>query len=109
MRIGGTPTHTFTLPTALDTSTFSYVQITYKQAGRIIKQFKTPNVTVNAHSLQVTLTQADTFLFAAQLSKKVEIQIRVLLTSGSAIVSNVMQTTADKCLDDTVLAAAGGA
>lgn len=99
MRQGTTPKHTFTLP--FDTALIKTVQVTYKQGEAIVLQKETADFTREGQSISCKLTQEETFKFNPQ--KVVQIQVRVLTTSGDALASDIIQTSAPACLDDEVL------
>ena len=100
MRRGTTPTHIFTLPQGMQTSTFSDVYITYSQMGRVVTEKEKDDLTIAENEIRVTLTQEDTLQF---LPGKVEIQIRVKTVSGNAFASDIVVTSAQKILKDGVI------
>lgn len=99
MRIGTTPTHYFTLP--FSTDLVDEVQIVYCQDGEEILQKNRTECTLEENTVSVTLTQADTFEFKADVN--VEIQIRVSTTRGTVLASEIMQVSCQRCLSDEVL------
>ena len=96
---GTTPTHTFTVP--IESSKIKEVRVIYSQNDKSILIKKTEDATVNDNEIKVKLTQEETFKF--DCNAPVQIQIRVLTTSGDALLSNPITMTVGKCLDDEVL------
>ena len=99
MKIGTTPTHTFTLPVGEDS--IKSIEITYSQNGKIVLQKYTRNCTITGNTASVTLSQLDTFEFKGGVN--VEIQIRVLDKGNKVFSSDVMCISCDKCLSTEVL------
>lgn len=99
MKIGTTPTHTFTIP--IKTEAVKEVEITYCQAGDIVLQKYKSDCTIEGSTIKTTLSQEDTFLFDEK--KNVEIQVRVLDLNGSVFASNIMCVDAYRCLSKDVL------
>ena len=99
MKQGTTPKHTFTLP--FEASLLSVVQITYKQGGRVVLQKETEDCTFDGVSVFVTLTQEETFLFAA--NSEVQIQVRALDKSGNALAPDIFYDSVEPSLDKEVL------
>lgn len=96
---GTTPTHTFTLP--LDASLIKAVKIIYAQEDKPIFCKRTADCVINGVTVEVTLTQEETFKFDCK--KLVEIQLRALTVDGKALKSEPIIVTVSKCLDDEVL------
>ena len=99
MKIGGTPTHNFTLP--ISEEYVRNVEITYSQNGKIILQKYLRDCTINGNKVSVTLSQLDTFAFTGGVN--VEIQIRVIDVGGMVTPSDVICISCDKCLSTEVL------
>ena len=124
---GSTPTHTFVFPFELKNITNMY--ITYRQNGKNIVQksfetdFESFAADLENKEVSIALSQEDTLAFSCgekYTDNIVEIQIRVLLDSGSVIISDpthdrVCDTATDfvicdtdKRLSDTVMIYDGG-
>lgn len=99
MRIGTTPTHTFTLPADI-AGTVTKVRVIYSQCGQKILSKDVTKLTSNA--AVVKLTQAETLKF--HMKKPVDIQLRVLTSSGDALTSNIITRTPYECLESEVFA-----
>ena len=98
MRIGTTPTHTFTLPIDI-ASVASKVRIVYSQGKNVVL---TKDVTeLENNCAVVKLTQTDTLKFHCR--KLIEIQVRVLTKDGNALTSNVISRNPCECLEREVL------
>lgn len=96
---GTTPTHTFKIP--LDTSRIESVRVIYSQ-NDVVKIVKTgDSCTIGPDTITVKLTQEETLSLDSCLI--VKIQIRVLTTSGDALVSKVVRVTVDECLENEVI------
>ena len=99
MRRGTTPTHTFN--TDIDLSEASVIWLTYKQNGKVLFTKEISDMTITAESISVTLTQEETLMF--ETDRNVKIQIRARFSDGSAIASNVIQTSANAILKEGVI------
>lgn len=99
MRIGTTPTHTFELPSNIG-SAVSKIKVTYAQGYDVILEKTFDGTAVKNNILTVVLSQEETFLFKAK--KDVFIQVRVL-SGENVLASDIITTTAEKCLDNEVL------
>lgn len=99
--IGATPTHTFTVDTDLRDAV--EIWVTYAQNKKVIlnKTLTEDNLTVTEDTVVVTLSQEDTLKFYPVNS--VKIQIRARFGDGSAIKSDVINTTSDECLKRQVI------
>ena len=85
MRIGTTPTHTFTLLSSV-ASTTAKVRVIYKQADKVVL---TKDVTfLTGNNVIVELTQEETLQFHPR--KPVEIQLHLLTTDGNALTSDII-------------------
>jgi len=99
MRIGTTPTYYFTMP--FDVSLISVCKITFSQYGVVRLEKGLQDCTIQENTLVLTLTQQETFLM--QKGYDVEIQVRVLTTTGNALSSDIYKDDPYKCLDREVL------
>ncbi len=99
MRIGTTPTHTFTIP--INADIVKVVEVTYCQSGKIVLQKHTDDCVLEGNRISTTLTQEDTFRFDDKTN--VEIQVRVLDLAGAVFASNIMCVDAERCLSKDVL------
>lgn len=99
MMKGTTPTHVFTLPVNVDV--IKTIRIIYAQGGveRVTKS--TEDCTMEGNRVTVKLTQEDTFAFMED--ECVEVQVRVLTTSGDALASRIIRVHCRECLSDEVL------
>lgn len=96
---GTTPTHTFTLPFAA--SLVRSCRITYAQDGQVVLRKETGDCVIAGDAISVKLTQEDTFKFTD--NSRIQIQLRVLTTDGTALKTPVYVKYAQECLDDEVL------
>ena len=85
---GTTPTLKFTLP--FPTSALGSVYITFSCLGKEIFTKSGNNVEMNNNVITLVLSQSDTLRF---ISRTVDIQIRAVMTDGTAIASKII--TAD--------------
>lgn len=99
MRIGTTPTHTFTLPIGKDR--IRSVEITYCQNKVVVLQKFTSDCTIDEKSVSVTLSQVDTFEFIGGVN--VEVQIRVLDINDNTFASDIVCVSCERCLSTEVL------
>lgn len=97
MRIGTTPTHTFTLPADL-ASMAKKVRVVYSQLGTVALTKDVTELTDN--SVVLTLTQEDTLKFHNK--KPICIQLRVLTDGGDAMTSDIMTIDPYACLERCV-------
>ena len=104
MTRGTTPTHTFTLPDNLKTSTLSAVYITYAQRGETVLEKTLEDVKITDGVLTCTLTQADTLKFEVLNQHcgcdKVNIQVRIKTSDGVAMASDIMPVPIRDILKD---------
>lgn len=85
MRIGTTPTHTFTLPYTV-ANTAKKVRVIYKQADEVVI---TKDITLlTGEDVIVKLTQEETLQFHHR--KPIEIQLQVLTDDGNALTSDII-------------------
>lgn len=99
MRIGTTPTHTFTIPVGI-ANVVEKVRVVYAQCDKIILTKDVTNLTGN--DVIVKLTQEETLKFHHR--KPVRIQLRVLTTDGDSLTSNVIERSPYECLESEVFA-----
>ena len=85
---GTTPTLKFTLP--FPTNALGSVYITFSCLGKEIFTKSGNNVEMNDNVITLVLSQSDTLRF---ISRTVDIQIRAVMTDGTAIASKII--TAD--------------
>ncbi len=83
MTQGTTPLHTFVLP--FNTDIIQAVRVSYEQKGKIVLEKSTADIVRSENNLALTLTQEETLLFDANVL--VRIQLHILTTAGSALVS----------------------
>ena len=95
---GTTPLNIFTVDEDLTNADVIY--ITYKQNNNVAIEKSLPDIQVTSDTLTVRLTQEDTLNLEP---REVSIQIRARFADGTAIASNVIQTTATKVLKDGVI------
>lgn len=104
MTRGTTPTHTFTLPDGLKTATLSALYITYAQRGTTVLEKTLSDVTINNGVITCTLTQADTLAFKVVDQycggDKVDIQVRLKTSDGTAMASDIMRIPVQDVLKD---------
>lgn len=99
MRRGTTPIHTFT--TDLDLTDAAIIWITYKVGGKIVIDKSKEDLDVTAEEISFRLTQEETLKLIN--GDRVRIQIRARFEDGTAVASNVMETTAREILKDGVI------
>lgn len=83
MTQGTTPLHTFVLP--FNTDIIQTVRVSYEQKGKIVLEKSTADIARSENNFALTLTQEETLLFDANVL--VRIQLHILTTTGSALVS----------------------
>ena len=99
MRIGTTPTHTFTLPDDI-AGAVQKVRVVYSQGGEVVL---TKDVTaLDGANVVVKLTQAETLSFHQR--KPIDIQLRVLTSVGDALTSDIITRSPYECLESEVFA-----
>ena len=99
MIAGTTPTHTFNIP--FKTSIIYEVRVIYAQNNKPIVVKTRADCTLEDTQISVTLTQEDTLKF--DYKYPVEIQIRILTDTGSALASIPKTVGVTKCLEDGVI------
>lgn len=92
---GTTPTNVFNVDIDLTTATEMY--ISYEQNKQVIIEKELSDVTVTEDTVSIKLTQAETLTF---VPGKVFIQIRAKFGDGTAVASNIINTTAERILKD---------
>lgn len=98
MRIGTTPTHTFTLPAEIAAVT-EKVRVAYTQDERLAL---TKDITaLTGNDAVVTLSQEDTLKFHSH--HPVSIQLRVLTREGTVLSSQILTLSVSDCLERSVL------
>lgn len=98
MRVGTTPTHTFTFPFLAREC--QEIKVTYSQGCKTILEKHIDDMTLSGSQAQVTLTQEETFKFDE--TKPISIQAKVL-KNGTVMTSDITQVSAYRCLDNEVL------
>lgn len=98
MRRGTTPTHIFNVD--IDLTDAAVIYITYRQKGKNLLEITGDDLTVDPEKITAKLTQEQTLAFEPGT---VDIQIRARFEDGSAIASNVIQTTANTILKEGVI------
>lgn len=98
MRRGTTPTLTFTTP--YEASLIQDGYITFKQRGAIVADISIhdESVTVSDNSISVELTQEQTL--AMTTADTCQAQIRLLMESGTATASNIVEIPVCPILKD---------
>lgn len=99
MRIGTTPTHTFTLPANI-ANTVSKVRVIYAQGNAVVLTKDVTQLTGN--DVVLKLTQEETLKF--HYRKPIEIQLRVLKDDGDVLSSDILTRSPYECLEKDVLA-----
>ena len=97
MRIGTTPTHTFTLTPDLS-GVAAKVRVVYSQGDEVIL---TKEAQLSGNDAIVKLTQEETLKFSPAL--RVEIQLRILTNGGDALTSDIILRKPYECLEKEVL------
>ena len=99
MRRGTTPTHTFTLGFSVEL--IAALRITYTQNGRTIMTKTEQDVDASNQEISVRLTQEETLMFSDK--SNVEIQLKILSTSGDVLASPVYTVHPLRIIDEEVL------
>lgn len=92
---GTTPINKFTTDT--DLSNADKIYITYKQNGKTKVEKTKEDITFGEGFLQVKLSQEETLGFS---ERSVDIQIRAKFLDGTAIASNIINTSVSKILKE---------
>ena len=96
-RRGSTPTNVFNVNIDLTGAT---VFITYSQNNKVVIEKTGSDVTIESDKLTTTLSQTDTL---ALQSGRTEIQIRYVMSNGTADASNIIVVDAQRILKDGVI------
>lgn len=99
MRRGTTPTHTFLIPFGSDE--IKTIRIVQAQENRIVVAKDNDEITISDNTATTKLTQEETLKFRSDVP--VKIQVRVLMTDGTALASEPEVTSAKVCLENEVL------
>ncbi len=92
---GTTPTLYFTMP--FDSTGISQLYITFNQEGKTVLEKTYDDITYSDKEITLKLTQTDTLQLK---SGTIQIQIRIKFFDETAIVSDVIYTTAKEILKD---------
>lgn len=95
---GTTPQNTFEVP--IDLTTCDVIYITYSQYGATVFEIEKDDIEVSADKLVVSLTQEQTL---ALKKGAVSIQIRARYPDGTAVASDIINTTTEEILKDGVI------
>ena len=95
MRIGTTPTLTFALPFA-SSMLEDFRLVMCQHDNEILKKHKADFV-IGANAVSVTLTEAETFLFAPHVP--ILVQLHAATAGGQALTSDVFCVPSVECLD----------
>lgn len=98
---GTTPTHTFTLPDEISPSSIKELRISYAQGCKEIFSRNVSTCSFDGQTITIKLTQEETLSFRANID--VQIQLRLLLTDGTALVSEMITRPLNICLNEEVL------
>lgn len=96
---GTTPTHTFDIP--MECSFVKEVAVIYAQNDTEIFRKTTQECKMEGAQISVTLTQEETLRFSADYS--VQIQLRIITVGNDSLVSDTINTTVAKCLNNEVM------
>ena len=99
MRRATTPTHKFTFP--IDPATFDKILITYAQKNKIILEKHKTDLTIEGYTVYAKLTQEETNRFDTR--SQVQIQVRGLMYSGTAVASKIFERSVEEVLNDELL------
>ena len=80
---------------------FSICHIAFSQSNKVILLKTLEDCSIQDNDLILTLTEKDTLAFTS--GRDVEIQLRVGYSDGTRDASNIIETTADRILEDGVL------
>jgi hypothetical protein len=94
---GTTPTNVFTFPEEYRDISFETIFVTYSQGGKTVLEKAKNEISFTDTGISIALAQADTLCFSPGT---VKIQIRAKTSSGKAVASNVISTTAQEILKD---------
>lgn len=96
---GTTPTLNFTLP--FEVSIIEKLWITFSQSDLEVFTLTNERCEMNEHTIKVTLTQEETLQFKS--SALVEIQLRVLDNSDTAVASDIIRVPVQRILKGDVI------
>lgn len=96
-RRGSTPTNIFNVNIDLTGAT---VFVTYSQNNKVVIEKTGNDLTVSSDKIETTLSQTDTL---ALQSGRTEIQIRYVMSNGTADASNIIVVDAQRILKDGVI------
>ena len=97
---GTTPKHTFSLP--FSTDLVKVARVIYSQNSEPVLIKTGDDLTLAGNSIELILTQAETFLF--KCARPFEVQVRVLTHGGEALNSDILKVPVGRCLENEVLA-----
>lgn len=97
---GTTPRHVFRLPFSSDN--VKMARVSYAQDGETVFTKTETACSIENDAVTVTLTQEDTLKFKPR--RQVEIQLKVLTTSGEVLATRPFLVQLDNCLCEEVLA-----
>lgn len=86
MKMGSTPTHTFTVP--YEASSIRKIRVSYGQNGKELVCKSESDCVLEEGILSCTLTQRDTLQFDHR--KPLEIQVKILLNTGDVFLSDLI-------------------
>ena len=107
MRRGTTPTIEYEIP--FDAAEIANIWVTFSQGEFnppkeiLTKVLGGEGVELTDKLVKITFTQADTLLFAKSGTPKVQSQIRILFTDGTADASNIVSFNVGLILKDGVI------
>ena len=99
IQLGCTPIHYFDCPYAA--GEIAVLNIAYSYGGDIVLEKSKKDCTIADGRISAKLTQEDTLKFPERA--KIAVQVRIRLTSGDAVKSDVMYATTDELLKDGVI------
>ena len=94
-----TPTHIFNLP--FETSTIKELMISYAQRRNVVIEKFKDDCVFDGKMIALTLTQRDTLKFSDR--RPVEIQLRVVTTSDTALAGDITEIEIGRVLDGDVM------
>lgn len=100
MRRGTTPPNSFVFD-GESPADFEKIVVTYAQRGRVLINRDKSQLSIDATTVYLRLTQVETLLFTSGVP--VEIQIRVLRQDGTADASPIYRVPVEAVLNDSVL------
>jgi len=97
MRRGSTPKNTFKVDLDL---TEAVVFVSYEQDGQVIVEKTGEDLTITPNEITCILTQEDTLAFRPG---EVNIQLRYVMTDGTADASNIIRAQVESIIKDGVI------